>query len=101
MGNRPSQLDPSLKLGGPVFEGVNEDIQVWPDEQGRTSWLGRFIDFLKAHNRLQDLSFMSFEHYPYEPCKIQWSDLYDEPGHISHIMQVWRDDGVPAEVPLS
>ena len=94
------KLDPSLKLGGPVFEGVNEDIQVWPDEQGRTSWLGRFIVFLKAHNRLQDLSFMSFEHYPYEPCKIQWSDLYDEPGHISHIMQVWRDDGVPANVPL-
>ena len=94
------KLDPSLKLGGPVFEGVNEDIQVWPDEQGRTSWLGRFIVFLKAHNRLQDLSFMSFEHYPYEPCKIQWSDLYDEPGHISHIMRVWRDDGVPANVPL-
>ena len=94
------KLDASLKLGGPVFEGVNEDIQVWPDEQGRTSWLGRFIVYMKAHNRMQDLSFMSFEHYPYEPCKIQWSDLYDEPAHINHIMQVWRDDGVPADVPL-
>jgi F5/8 type C domain len=94
------RLDPSLKLGGPVFEGVNEDIQVWPDKQGRTSWLGRFVDYLKTHNRIQDLSFMSFEHYPLEPCKIQWSDLYDEPNHISHIMQVWRDDGVPPNVPL-
>lgn len=94
------KLDPTLKLGGPVFEGVNEDIQVWPDEQGRTSWLGRFIDYLRAHNRLDDLSFMSFEHYPYEPCKIQWSDLYDEPTHISHIMKVWRDDGLPENVPM-
>jgi hypothetical protein len=94
------KLDPVLKLGGPVFEGVNEDIQVWPDDQGRTSWLGRFIAYLKARNRIQDLAFMSFEHYPYEPCKIQWSDLYDEPGHISHILQVWRDDGLPANVPM-
>lgn len=94
------KLDPSLKLGGPVFEGVNEDIQVWPDDQGRTSWLGRFLAYLKAHGRTQDLSFFSFEHYPYEPCKIQWSDLYDEPHHISHILQVWRDDGLPANLPM-
>jgi hypothetical protein len=94
------QLDPSLKLGGPIFEGVNEDIQVWPDAQGRSSWLGRFIEYLKAHNRLQDLAFMSFEHYPYEPCKIQWSNLYDEPALISHILQVWRDDGLPPNVPM-
>ena len=94
------KLDPSLKLGGPIFEGVNEDIQVWPDAQGRSSWLGRFIAYLKAHHRLQDLAFMSFEHYPFEPCKIQWSNLYDEPALISHILQVWRDDGLPPNVPM-
>ena len=37
---------------------------MWPDAQGRTSWLGRFLDYLRAHGRLQDLAFMSFEHYP-------------------------------------
>ncbi len=94
------QVDPGLKLGGPIFEGVNEDIQVWPDAAGKTSWLGRFVDYLKEHNRLQDLSFMSFEHYPYEPCKIQWSSLYDEPQLIGHIVQVWRDDGLPKDLPL-
>jgi hypothetical protein len=94
------RIDPSLKLGGPVFEGVNEDILVWPDANGKTSWLGRFVDYLKAHGRLSDLAFMSFEHYPYEPCKIQWSHLYDEPALISHIVQVWRDDGLPAATPL-
>ncbi len=94
------KVDPALKLGGPVFQGVNRDIQVWPDAQGQTSWLGRFVTYLKAHNRLQDLAFLSFEHYPLEPCKIQWSNLYDEPTLISHIMQVWRDDGVPPNVPM-
>ena len=94
------RVDPKLKLGGPSFQGVNEDILAWPDAQGRSSWTGRFIDYLKAHGRLEDLAFFSFEHYPYEPCKISWSSLYDEPTLVSHIMQVWRDDGVPANVPL-
>jgi len=94
------RVDPSLKLGGPVFEGVNEDIQVWPDAQGRTSWLGRFLDYLKARNRISDLAFMSFEHYPFPPCEIVWADLFREPELVSHILDVWRGDGLPANVPM-
>ena len=94
------RVDPTLKLGGPIFEGVSEDIQVWPDSKGRVSWLGRFIDYLKEHNRLADLSFMSFEHYPFPPCEVTWSDLYREPELTEGILKVWRADGVPANVPL-
>jgi hypothetical protein len=94
------KIDPKLKLGGPVFEGVNEDIKVWPDAQGRTSWMGRFVDYLKSHGRLSDLAFVSFEHYPFEPCTITWKSLYTEPELMKHILQVWRDDGVPKNVPL-
>jgi hypothetical protein len=93
-------VDPSLKLGGPSFEGVNSDIETWPDSQGEVSWTRRFIDYLKRHNRLSDLSFFSFEHYPYDPCKTPWGVLYDEPSLVTKIMQTWRDDGVPANVPL-
>jgi hypothetical protein len=94
------RVDPALKLGGPVFTGQNEDILAWPDAQGKTSWTGRFLDYLKAHGRIQDLAFFPFEHYPYEPCKISWSSLYDEPTLMSHILQVWRDDGLPPDVPM-
>lgn len=94
------RVDPTFKLGGPVFQGVTEDIKVWPDAQGRTSWLGRFIDYLKAHDRLQDLAFMSFEHYPYDGCETPWENLYQEPELITHIMKVWRDDGLPPGIPL-
>jgi hypothetical protein len=94
------RVDPNFKLGGPVFEGVTEDIKVWPDAQGRSSWLGRFLDYLKAHGRLQDLAFMSFEHYPYDGCETPWENLYQEPELITHIMKVWRDDGLPAGIPL-
>src|SRR5215472_7005904 len=94
------KVDPKLRLGGPVFEGVNEDIQLWPDAQGRTSWMGRFIAYLKAHGRLSDLAFVSFEHYPFEPCDITWKTLYSEPRLMKHILEVWRKDGVPDNVPL-
>jgi len=94
------QIDPKLKLGGPIFEGVNEDIEVWPDAQGKASWMGRFFDYLKRRDRLGDLNFVSFEHYPFEPCKTQWSDLYEEPTLVKRILQVWRDDGLPPAVPM-
>ncbi|MGA2646043.1 MAG: MFS transporter [Candidatus Sulfotelmatobacter sp.] len=94
------KIDPQVKLGGPVFEGVNEDVRVWPDAHGRTSWMGRFVDYLKTHGRISDLAFVSFEHYPFEPCTITWKTLYSEPRLMKHILQVWRDDGVTKEVPL-
>src|SRR5438477_5401823 len=73
------KVDPKLKLGGPIFEGVNEDIRVWPDSRGRVSWMGRFVDYLKTHAHIEDLAFVSFEHYPFEPCTITWKSLYLEP----------------------
>ena len=94
------KVDPALKLGGPSFQGVNRDIEVWPDANGKVSWLGRFVDYMKQHGRMNDLAFFSFEHYPYEPCKIPWGMLYDEPELVSHIMQVWHDDGIPADMPM-
>lgn len=94
------KVDPNLKLGGPVFTGVNKDIETWPDQQGRTSWTGRFIDYLRSHNRLQELAFFSFEHYPFEPCKINWGKLYEEADLVSHIVDVWHQDGVPPDLPL-
>jgi hypothetical protein len=94
------KIDANLKLGGPIFEGVNEDIRVWPDTQGRTSWMGRFVAYLKDHGRLSDLAFVSFEHYPFEACNITWKTLYSEPQLMKHILEVWRNDGVPSQVPL-
>jgi hypothetical protein len=94
------KIDPALKLGGPSFEGVIEDVQVWPDSEGRVSWLGRFFDFLRARNRIQDFSFLSFEHYPYEACNTSWNDLYREPENIAHIIQTYKDDGLPPNTPI-
>ncbi len=94
------RVDPNIKLGGPSFQGVNRDIEVWPNANGKVSWLERFLDYLKEHGRLQDLAFFSFEHYPYDPCRIPWGSLYDEPQLVSYIMQTWREDGLPENLPM-
>lgn len=93
------KVDPKLKLGGPVFTGENSDIETWPDAEGRASWTGRFVSYLKSHGHLNDLAFFSYEHYPITPCMLQWSDLYDEATLVSNMLRIWRQDGVPADVP--
>ncbi|MGB8989228.1 MAG: discoidin domain-containing protein, partial [Candidatus Sulfotelmatobacter sp.] len=60
------KLVPEAKLGGPPFEGTFGDVEVWPDAAGKVSWLGRFLDYLKAHGHISDFTFFSFEHYPYQ-----------------------------------
>lgn len=94
------RVDPNIKLGGPSFEGVNRDILYWPNANGKASWLGRFLDYLRQHDHLQDLAFFSFEHYPLGPCEMAWSSLYDEPQLVANIMKTWRNDGLPSNVPM-
>jgi len=95
------KLVPEAKLGGPPFEGTFGDVEVWPDANGKVSWLGRFVDYLKAHGRINDFTFFSFEHYPYQDKPTySWADLYPEPGFVSHIVQVWKDNGLPPNIPF-
>ena len=95
------KLVPEAKLGGPPFEGTFGDVEVWPDANGKVSWIGRFLDYLKVHGRLNDFTFFSFEHYPYQDRPTySWADLYPEPGYVSHIVQVWKDNGLPSNIPF-
>jgi len=94
------KVDPKIKLAGPVFEGTNYDIPVWPDAKGNVSWFNRFLNYLGSHDHLGDLDVMTFEHYPFNPCHISWKDLYREPRLLRNIMQVWREDGLPESVPM-
>ncbi|MGA2855787.1 MAG: discoidin domain-containing protein [Candidatus Sulfotelmatobacter sp.] len=95
------KLVPEAKLGGPPFEGTLGDVEVWPDANGKVSWLGRFVDYLKTHGRLSDFAFFSFEHYPYQDMPTySWADLYPEPRYVSHIIEVWKDNGLPPNIPF-
>ena len=96
-------VDPHVKLGGPVFEGVNKDVAVWRDAAGDASWLHRFIAYLRRRGHLRDFAFMSWEHYPYHNCdrgQTLRDDLLDEPSFVRRMVRQWRADGVPRGIPL-
>jgi F5/8 type C domain len=96
------KLAPNAPLGGPAFEGTPGDVDSWADANGRVSFLGRFVDYLKARGHLQDFKFFSFEHYP---CMgggrcADWSSLYWEPAYLNQVIQAWKDNGLPPNVPF-
>ena len=96
------KLTPQAPLGGPAFEGTPGDVDSWVDANGRVSFLGRFLDYLKARERLPDFRFFSFEHYPCmggRKCA-DWSSLYWEPAYVNRVIQAWKDNGLPANVPF-
>ncbi|HEY3637403.1 MAG TPA: discoidin domain-containing protein [Rhizomicrobium sp.] len=96
-------VDPKLQLGGPVFEDNSSDVKAWRNAQySGTSWTKRFIAYLAAHNHLGDLSFFSFEHYPFGTCDNgkEEANLLREPDIVSNIVSVWRRDNLPAGLPM-
>ena len=92
-------VDPNLKLGGPVLQSDLE-VYVWPNASGNTSFLNRFLTYLNLHGALNELSFMSYEHYPYVPCAFSWNDLLEEPAYTRASLATWAKDGLPASVPV-
>lgn len=94
------KIDPTVKLGGPVFQGINQDVSVWPDAQGRTSWFGRFYDYLKSHGHQADLTFASFEIYPYDACTMRWDDLFRCREITKTCLRSFWQNGLPKDVPL-
>ena len=100
--NAIHKLVPKAPLGGPAFEGTPGDVDSWEDANGRVSFLGRFVDYLKARGHLRDFTFFSFEHYPCmggRACA-DWSSLYWEPAYVNHVIQAWKDNGLPPNVPF-
>ncbi len=101
--NAIHKVDPAVKLGGPVFEGVNIDIPVWADAHGDANWFRRFLIYLRSHGHMSDLAFMSYEHYPFHGCDqggVLYEDLLQEPALVRSIVHQWRADGLPDDVPM-
>lgn len=90
--------DSTLALGGPA--SAVEDPAFWPDAAGNTSWLSRFLAYLRTHGRLADLAFVSVEHYPFAPCHLAWNALLTEPATISGLVQSWAAEGLPPGIPV-
>ena len=93
--------NPSLSVGGPGFQSENDGWNAIPDEAGRTSWMKRFMAYMKQKGRSGDFGFFSFEWYPFDDlCKASAaSQLKEHPKLVRQTLQRLRDDGVPDSIP--
>ncbi len=93
-------VDPRLKLGGPGFQTTLEGWQCWPDAQGNSSWMKRFLAYLKRRGRLRDFDFFSFEWYPFDRIeRPAGPQLATEPRLLETAMRMLRGDGVSTRIP--
>lgn len=93
-------VDSSVQLGGPGFQTVLSGWQCWPDAQGITSWVSRFLAYLKSHRRLRDFSFFSFEWYPFDNiCDPTAPQLAAAPAMLSGLLGRLQHSGLSPEIP--
>ncbi|HEV7426430.1 MAG TPA: discoidin domain-containing protein, partial [Thermoanaerobaculia bacterium] len=78
------KIDPKLQLGGPAFQSTRDYTAFWPDARGRTSWMGRFLEFLRTRGHADDFAFFSFEWYPFDDVCGNVQKQLAETGDVLH-----------------
>lgn len=97
-------VNAKVRLGGPSWQNLlNDPVTVWPDRVSpgkRTTWIGRFLDFLDAHHRTADYHFFSFEWYPFDNvCDDASANLAAAPGKLVRGLAGLRAAGLPDSIP--
>ena len=91
---------PELKLGGPGFQTDVAGWHCWPDANGNTSWMNRFLRYMKRRGRMRDFNFFSFEWYPFDDvCAPPAPQLAQHSTMFFEIMRSLERDGLPREIP--
>jgi len=94
-------VDASIPLGGPGYETAGRDWYTWPSKaDGNASWTGRFVSYLRAKGRLDQLDFFSFEWYPFDDvCRSATKSIADNPNMLAIVLANQKKDGLPANIP--
>jgi len=97
-------VDPNVRLGGPSWQSArNDTIVAWPDRPlsgSRSSWIGRFLDYLDARGKAGEFSFFSFEWYPFDDaCTETGPQLARAPAILAAALEELRSDGLPDSIP--
>src|SRR5438046_9880039 len=58
-------IDPTLRLGGPSLQDIEQSQVPGRIEFGKAAWLGRILEYLKRHDHLDKFSASSFDWYPF------------------------------------
>lgn len=97
-------VDPRARLGGPSWQNLlNDLVTIWPDRASpgtRSTWIGRFLDYIDLRHRIGDFRFFSFEWYPFgNVCADPAPNLAAAPGMLTRDLQRLRTAGLPDSIP--
>lgn len=92
---------PEAPLGGPGFQGLESRVMfAWPNDTAGESWIPRFLTALRARGAEQDLTFFSFEWYPYDDiCAPPAPQLAAASARLSDRLARVERDGVAPSIP--
>jgi hypothetical protein len=94
------EIDPALITGGPSFQSEVDGWHTLADAKGERSWVKRFLDYLRAHNRLEDFGFFSFEWYPFDgACDPTAAQLIEQPFLMQQVFENLYREGMPRNIP--
>lgn len=94
------RVTPGIALGAAGFQDMVPYPSLWPDESMDRSWMRPVLNVLRAHDRIRDLGFFSFEHYPYDNvCTNVLSHIATAPLQFAAAVDSLRAQGVPRDIP--
>ena len=92
------KIDPSLKLGGPSLQDIEQTQVPGRIEFGKAGWMGRFLEYLKRHDQLDKFTFFSFEWYPFpDDCRPQ--QLAESTQMLADALNELREGGLSHDIP--
>ena len=93
-------IEPKVQLGGPSFQEIEPDTTGRKYRFGNSTWMRRFLNYLRAHGRLSDYNFFSFEWYPFDDvCEPVPSQLARATGMLSEGLAEMQRQGLTHRIP--
>jgi hypothetical protein len=92
------KINPTLQLGGPSLQDIEQTQVPGRIEIGKAGWMGRFLDYLKRHGQLDKFSFFSFEWYPFpDDCRPQ--QLAESTQMLTDALNELQQGGLSHDIP--
>ncbi len=94
------RVDPAIKLGGPSLQTATDGWIHWPDAAGDTSWMRRFLAYLRQHRASDTFNFFSLEWYPFDILTPSSESLLrSHPALLDDSLTRLAREGVPTDIP--
>lgn len=93
-------VDPNLELGGPSFQEIEPDTTGRKYKFGNSTWMHRFLRYLRERGRLSDYNFFSFEWYPFDDvCEPVADQLAHASDMLTESLREMQRQGVTHKLP--